>query len=132
MQKLSMKLDNEDIDYMHYTIDRYAFPLTQRVPVEYNGLVFRVYTHGVHPGYARLINERGGEMLEHLLHDNLTANEQVHGPARRLHNLVKINKTLTQSGAAGDTNLGKLIPVQDHVLAVHSPYWPIEASEWIT
>ena len=25
-----------------------------------------------------------------------------------------------------------LIPMMDNVFAVHSPYWPVEASEWIT
>ena len=67
-------MDKEDVDYMYYSIDRYAFPLTQRVPVEYNGVVLRIYTHGVHPGYARLIEERSGEQFKHLIdHSSLGA-----------------------------------------------------------
>ena len=61
MRTCGLKTDTQDIDLMYYSINLYAFPLNQRVLVEYNGVVIRVYTHGVHPGYASLIDERSGE-----------------------------------------------------------------------
>ena len=51
---------------MFYSIEMYAFPLTQRVPVEYNGTVYRIHTDGLHPGCVRLINEERGEELQHI------------------------------------------------------------------
>ena len=56
MRACGLSTDTEDVDNMFYSIERYAFPLTQRVPVEYNGAVLRIHTDGLHPGYVRLIN----------------------------------------------------------------------------
>ena len=66
MRACGMKMDKEDADLMYYSTTVNAFPLTQRVPDEYNGLVLRIYTDGVHPGYAILIDEPGGKLFKHL------------------------------------------------------------------
>jgi hypothetical protein len=58
MRACGLNMDTADVDYMYYSIDRYAFPLKQRVPHEYNGTVLRIYTDSIHPGYARLIDEK--------------------------------------------------------------------------
>ena len=68
MHACGLKLDTQDVDTMLYELTMYAFPLAQRVPHHYNGTVLRVCTEGVHAGYARLIDERSGEILKHLNH----------------------------------------------------------------
>ena len=55
MRECGLSTDAEDVDRMYYSIELYAFPLTQPVPVEYNGIVLRIHTDDLHPGYARLI-----------------------------------------------------------------------------
>ena len=117
---------------MFYSLDRYAFPLTQRVPVEYNGEVLRVYTHGVHPGYARLIDENSGEQLTNLVDiSQLAAFYEVHGPSRRHLKSSDIKSASKHSAIEGNI-YNNIVPTQDQVHSVHSPYWPVEASEWIT
>ena len=49
-----------DTDNVHYSIHEYAFPRGQRVPAEYSGVVYRIDTEGMHPGYARLFDEKSG------------------------------------------------------------------------
>ena len=94
MHALGVSLDNEDVDYMFHSIGLNAFPLTQRVPVEYNREVLRVYTHGVHPGYARLIVERSGEELNHLRAPkySLGRHREMRGPAHRHYKKEDMNQ----------------------------------------
>jgi hypothetical protein len=53
------------------------------VPYKYNGRVLRIYTDGVHAGYARLINEDDNKERKHLItaadDDYITR----HGPAQK-------------------------------------------------
>ena len=128
MHVFSVNMDNEDVDYMLYSIDRYAFPLTQRVPVEYIGEVLRVYTHGVHPGYARLINERSEEDCR-TLHTSYELDHytEIRGPAQQYQRLADFKENLEQDN---DMVVGKaLVAIVDNVPAVHCPYWPVEAYE---
>ena len=82
LKECGLSRESQDVDKMLYRIDRYAFPLTQRVPVEYNGTVLRIHSDGLHPGYVRLIDEKSGEELQHI--HGKYGDCTIHGPARQI------------------------------------------------
>ena len=121
MSTCGLKLDTEDVDRMHYLLERYAFPLTHRVPVVYNGVVLRVYTHGVHPGYARLIEDGIGKEYKtpHKSYD-LDHYTEIRGPAQRYQRLADLKENLKQDDDM--VVLKTLVAIVYNVPAVHSPY----------
>ena len=66
MQLCGFPTDTVDVDCMKYSINMCSIPHTKHVPFEYNGLVYRIYTNGLHPGYAKLIDEACGSELRHI------------------------------------------------------------------
>ena len=126
-----------DIDIMGYSTAMYAFPCGQPVPETYCGTVIRIYTDNIHVGYCRLIKEDSDEELTlRELIDHKEADR--HGPAVTFQREAYIEMIDTYS--LGDTNITResldadsnICASQDRVAAVHCPYWPTEALEWIT
>ena len=97
----------------------------------YQGSIIRIYTDDVHTGYVRLIREKYNTEL--LWSDLGKLNGERHGPAllryHKLENLTKYSLTNDVYNAARS----KYIRTSrtDLVSAVHSPYWPEEATGWI-
>ena len=122
-----------DVDEMYYLTTFYAFDEFKPIPKTYNYRVARIRTDGLHPGYARLIVEESGKMLE--LTDvfpklGFITNAERHGPAfvesRDEIFLSNMNETVEESFRP------LIVDSRDTVLAMHSPYWPIKAYKWIT
>ena len=103
MQACGLKVNTEDVDCMHYLLHWYAFPLTRRVPDTYVGAVIRIYTDGVHPGYARLLKETT-RIDRTVHHDQITpgAYAEMSGPAERFRQLARIENDLARDNADDD------------------------------
>jgi len=127
--------DKLDIDRMVYDGSRFALNLSVIVPETYNGRILRIYTDDVHTGYARLVNEI--DNTEARLSDIHTQidGKTLHGPAVLIDNETNVlDNKFTLSEAAVDKARAQRITINffDEVFAFHSPYWPLEATEWIT
>jgi len=120
---------------MKFSTYRNAAHLSVMMPETYIGGFVRIHTEGVHVGYARLIREKENIELQlsdlHVLADG----EERHGPAVLTNNKnsILVNR-FSLSGTAADVAMFETIKIEnyDEVYAVHSPYWPEQASEWIT
>ena len=128
MEEFGLCLEQMDRDLMYYSNNRYAFPRDRRVPAGYNGDVIRIHTDGVHPGYARLINEDDNSELKHFIRSESDVEFQ-HGPAYSYQYAVFDKRILSEMSDV--SVILNNIPVLDRVSAVHCPYWHVEASEWI-
>jgi len=127
--------DKLDIDRMVYDSSRFAFNRSVTVPESYNGRILRIYTNDVHTGYARLVNEI--DNTEARLSDIHTEidGKSLHGPAVLIDNEKNVlDNKFSLSEAAVDKARAQRITIKffDEVFAFHSPYWPLEATEWIT
>jgi len=135
-RKQEVSDDQLDIDIMYYTSFHYVFDRSVILPETYTGSVLGIYTDNVHTGYVRLIKEKDNKEL--LMSDLRTLTEvvEIHGPALKLNYNVEVLKLkYSLSKLASSTPRYKLPPFITHsdmVHAVHSPYWPLEATEWIT
>jgi len=93
-----------------------------------------VYSEDIHAGYVRLIRERQNtELLLSDLH-KLNADETLHGPAVLNDNKnIILNNAFSLSNVTADKAESEAIVFRnrDDVYAVHSPYWSVEATEWI-
>jgi hypothetical protein len=121
-----------DCDLMTYSNDHLAFSATQRVPDFYHGFVLRYHTEGMHAGYVRLIieNEQGEMFYSNTRwKQQLGENERTHGPAIQTEVMYY---TIDQYSDVNDVEIRDLIEELDDVPAIHNPYWPVEASEWIS
>jgi len=130
-EEFGVKVGMLDYDEMSYSAAQYAFPYSHRVPDIYSGTIVRVCTEDVHAGYVRLIWERNNTEVE--LKALINQSERtMHGPAV-LYN--QQNVAIHYPKYAHVINRGSSIRMEvshDVVYAVHSPYWPVEAIEWIT
>jgi len=134
-QVLEVNRDGLDIDRMTYKSSNYAFNRSVVLPESYNGSIVRIYTDEVHTGYVRLIEENGS--IEFLPCDWYALNEgdTIHGPAvLSLNERLILGKPYALSNISEDTSRLNVLTIKSHdvVFAVHSPYWPMEATEWIT
>jgi len=133
-KQFAVNSDKLDIDAMVFDSFHHAFNRSVTLPETYTGGIIRIYTDDVHTGYARLIREKDNTEL--LLSDFCSPNEDEmrHGPAILTDNKLNILKYkygLSDSTIDGSRSaINNLISV-DVVYAVHSPYWPVEATEWI-
>jgi len=104
------------------------------LPQTYTGSVVRIYTDDIHTGYVRLIREKNNTELQLSDLYPLTG-ETRHGPAFSSDSKTAIlENKYSLSNASVDIARSQTITITsfDHVYAVHSPYWPVEAAEWIT
>ena len=127
----------QDRDIMFYLTGNYAFPLSQQVPEAYNGSVNRIYSDGRHSGYVRIYDQDDPNAIittRRLKPDCNILNWC--GPADRItqpevtehlsrlhpkHIFENMRRCITQGTAQFD-----------EVHALHSPWWPQEAFEWVT
>jgi len=118
-----------------------TFDLSSTFTNEYSNSVIRIYTndehtsYDVHTGYVRLIREK--ENTELLLSDiiNFADDHAIHGPALLNNNKTDfLNTKYSLRNATEDATESERFSITslDDVFAVHSPYWPVEATEWIT
>jgi len=68
MQAYQLDPGSLDTDRMFYYINYYAIPRCKVLPEGYNGTVYRIFTDGLHAGFAKLLDDKSG--LE-LLHDKI-------------------------------------------------------------
>jgi len=128
-----------DIDRMIYRTSLYAFSRGRVVGAEeYTGEVIRIYTQDVHVGYARLINEKSNtELLSSQIREQKIGEED-HGPAAKYDSRQqwideRSNFSLSVPIVDGQTTeTERIFTFNDLVMAVHCPYWPVEAAGWIT
>jgi len=125
-----------DVDRMNYDNYTYAAHPCVTFPEAYNGWIIRIYSpDDVHTGYVRLIEEESITELQ--LSDLLTFdnNDEKHGPAiLNSNNKLTLDYQSSFSNPSIDALESKRFTLTslDEVYAVHSPYWPEEANEWIT
>jgi len=133
-QELGVNDDMLDIDKMIYTPACCAVYRSVCLPETFTGRVMRIYTDDVHTGYVRLIKEKDNTEL--LLSELYTLTDKTrHGPAVLGDSKASILKyKYSLSSTAADISMIQIMThmSQDEVPAVHSPYWPVEATEWIT
>jgi len=125
-----------DADQMIYNTSQYAaYPISVDVPEAYNGRIVRICTDDIHIGYVRLIREKdNSELLKSDL-CTLDGDESMHGPAvlKNIHRILTQNKYSLSNNVADGIACERIkISFVDKVYAVHSPYWPVEAIEWVT
>ena len=129
IRQFGQNVQKQDIDVMEYTINKYAFPRGRHVPERYSGVVLRIDSTATHLGYTKLIREL--DNTEHV--QQRDSNKQYHGPAQVLYITDVIKNPLSPLALSVKENVLKSrYNTLDHVAAVHSPYWPDEASEWVT
>jgi len=117
--------------------DNYTYAAHQSVtfPKIYNGWIIRIYTDNVHTGYVRLIKEKTNKELQLSEWYAFDGNDEKHGPAILSSNKKQVLKyKSTLSIPSNDARESERFTMKslDEVYAVHSPYWPEEANEWIT
>ena len=125
-----------DSDRMTYANCHYATYQSIPFPETYLGSVIRIHTDDVHTGYVKLVREEDNTELrwDHLLLRALKDCEIKHGPAVLIDNknLILDNRYPVSNVDIDLAEAKKVYPNRDDVYAIHSPYWPVEASEWIT
>jgi len=126
--------DMLDIDIMTYDTSHYAAHRSVTMPGMYDGSALRIYTDDVHYGYVRLIKEKDNTELR--LSDLFTMDDDVvkHGPCVMIDRRMSILRNkYSLSNDAVDIAKSQMLQITciDVVYAVHSPYWPVEATEWI-
>ena len=119
---------------MLYSNHNYAYFPSVTFPKTYNSQFasrdIRIYTDDVHTGYVRLIKGKDNtELLMSDLHKQ-SGNQKIHGPAIWSENKEIVDKIYSLSK---DAEVVKDFTFKhiDMVYAVRSPYWPVEANEWI-
>ena len=136
----NLKMNQLDSDLMFFTNDCLALPPGVRVPGKYRGKVFRISSTDMHPGYVQLIDEDDGGNVTFLKrHPSLFLGKNVAGPAIQMdvvgeHRSIASKYTLSELGEDpffGHENV-IFFNKRDYVRAIHCPYWPEEASEWVT
>jgi len=138
IKKYKVSADMLDVDLMVSNTRQYAFHRSVTVPPAYTGGIIRIYTDDVHPGYVRLIQEENNTELSEIRQRELRklpGAEYIHGPAVLMNNSRFIlERTFPLSNATDDKAECENIDIKsyDFVFFVHSPYWPVEASDWIT
>jgi len=116
-----------DVDAMLYSISKYtAHYRSTTLPDTYTGSIVRIYTDDVHAGYVRLIREKDNTELQLSDLHSMIGDVTQHGPA------ILKNYLRTKYYPSNDIEKRKFIMFIDLVFALHSPYWPVEAAEWIT
>jgi len=138
IEKYKVSAEMLDADMMIYETRHYAFHRSVIVPPAYTGSIIRIYTDDMHSGYVRLIQEESNTELPELRQRKfckLPGKGNVHGPAvlidiRRINPEYKFFLSNDTDDKAAVEN--RAIKFYDYVYAVHSPYWPEEASDWIT
>ena len=128
-----------DTDQMFYNTGDYATYPSVTFPKAYNthydSLRIRIYTQDVHAGYVRLIMEIDNrELLISDLHKPIS-DETIHGPAvfRNIKQVILERTYLLGNNKFVTEFLKNSHNIHtDTVPTIHCPYWPVEASEWIT
>ena len=128
-----------DVDLMWYNTVYYAtypsVPFPKAYNSQYDSLRIRIYSQDVHAGYVKLIKEIDNrELLMNDLYEP-TGEETIHGPAFLSNikqqilvaNYFLSNKLINTAILKNSFNADI-----DSVPTIHSPYWPVDASEWIT
>jgi len=128
--------DMLDMDRMTCNTNRYALHRSGTLIKTFTGSIIRIYTDDVHTGYVRLIREEYNTELRlyDLLPSSLT-DKVIHGPAvlsDRKTSLLENKYSLSITSVDIAQTQFHLFKSFDDVFAVHSPYWPVEATEWIT
>jgi len=123
-----------DVDQMLYNASPYAFTRSQSVPSTYMGQIVTIDTENIHIGYVRLIKEPDNTEL--LLTDfrDWKYADTWHGPALLEDNKNNFlsDKYSLSDDVTDEAQWNRNTPRnQDKVFAVHCPYWPVEATEWI-
>jgi len=119
-----------DIDTMSYNTAHYAFSFSHRVPDEYIGDTVRICTEDVHAGYVRLIREKSNTEDELKEFCNIS-DKTMHGPSI-LYNRQNVAIQYPRYGhLLNSMSCNRMNVSQDAVYAVHSPYWSVEATEYI-
>ena len=93
------------------------------------------YMYTVHVGYARLNQAKDNRELRWSDLFELFEGATVHGPAlTRNTRQIILGKKYSLSNELDDSVKSEQIKIihYDMVRAVHCPYWPVEANEWIT
>jgi len=112
-----------DVDRMIIDTSMYAAPDYLTLPAVFNGSLIRIYTEdvGLHTGYVRLIQEKDKKELRLDDLHKLKLGKNVHRPA-----ILRNHKPSVMDHS------NRTLKFHDDVFAIHSPYWPDEATEWIT
>ena len=126
-----------DSDMMSYTRSLCAADRSVCFPDVYHGCIMRIYTENIHPGYVKLIREKDNiELLKRVPFSlNTIKYQSIHGPALLTDDSEgKPCEQFSRSNDADDAAASKRYNITkvDSVPAIHCPYWPMEASEWIT
>jgi len=132
-QKFELNKDILDIDRMIYNTNHYAAHQSATLPESYTGGIVRINTDDVHTGYVRLIREKDNAELRLSDLYQLTS-EIMHGPAVLSDGKMMILKNnYTLSNPYADIARLQAIKVTslDVVCSIHTPYWPVEATEWV-
>jgi len=138
MDYFNVNVNYMDVDIMIYSTSRYAFHRSASLPESYNGSVIRIYSDviGLHTGYVWLIQEKNNsEQMRSDLY-TLRRHDRLHGPAVLSDNKVAIDMANLIASHTSDVDdieeFRRMVLVHtDHVYAVHNPYWPVEAIEFI-
>jgi len=131
-QELGVNKDLLDQDIMMYTTKGYAVHRFLTLSESYTGSVIRIYTEDVHTGYVRLIREKYNTELRRSDLRIVTDDDTIHGPAVLLSSIkYMLGKKYSLSNAIDDMirTQSSMNLLFDTVFAVHSPYWPVEATE---
>ena len=128
-----------DMDCMMYNIDDYATYPSKTLLKSYtrihDHLKIRIATDDVHVGFARLNQAKDNRELRRSDLFELLDEGTVHGPALAAHTRQLIlAKKYSFSNELDDIARVECIAIAhtDFVYAIHCPYWPVEANEWIT
>ena len=127
MRQLGLNRCEQDVDFMNYSINEYyVFSSGRHVPASYGGKIVRIDAGASHPGYTKLVCEL--DKTEHV--QQRDSRKQYHGPAKISYTRDYMENTFSSLAPHVKENL--IRNRADIVEAVHSPYWPDEASEWVT
>jgi len=133
-------VDKLDMDKMLFGFSQSTVSRSQLVPEAYTGDIVRIYTDNIHTGYVKLINEIDNTELLNSHQYELADDETLHGPAVLQSCSTNRNEILNkhikyrQSNPVVDAAQCKALTITSskQVFAMHSPHWPVQATEWIT
>ena len=57
LKQFGLSDNDQDLDYMRYSTSEYVFSHERQVPKRYSGIVLRIDSCAMHPGYTKLIRE---------------------------------------------------------------------------
>ena len=129
MIQFGLNKQEEDLDNMQYSINEYVFPRGRHVPESHSGEVLIIDSDAMHPEYTKLIRRLDSTEIV----QNRDRSKQYHGPAEISYYTDDMEDVLSSLTRHEKENMSIYrCNILEKVYAVHSPYWPDEASEWGT